>query len=381
MKILWICGLPNEVRQKGAGHVLSSVQTAAWSWILGHLPPPAGVELHILCPVLGLTEQRVDFEWSGVHWHCFRQRRHEVAFLWLRFYFSILRFVKQLAPDVIHGWGGETGCGWLATLLSRRAVVSVQGLLLLCEALEPGGKHHRSVTDQVFFFLEKNTYRRARLRMVESLLSRDELQKRYGLDSVVVPHPLRHQFVEHEEAGMHNARELLFVGRLVAAKGVLDLIRAFVNVRLNGLQLTIIGSGPEKLNIQEIALRGGCDKRVSFISECSARTVYECMQKSGVFVLPSYADTGPTVLKEAISQGLYPICYNNSGPRELVNRYWGSLVDTGDVQGLTAEIERVCLNFQIISSVRAENVSRIRQDLSPTRVWNSLLREYSAVCL
>ena len=131
MKVLWICGLPDDVRLNAIPSELTAVKGAAWSWILGHLPPPKDIELHILCPVRGLLEKRVDFEYLDAHWHCFRQKRFELSFFWLRFYFSIRAFVKQLSPNIIHGWGGETGCGWVATLLSKKAIVSVQGLLVL----------------------------------------------------------------------------------------------------------------------------------------------------------------------------------------------------------------------------------------------------------
>ena len=87
MKVLWICGLPEDVRLNATPSELTAVKGAAWSWILGHLPPPKDIELHILCPVRGLLEKRVDFEYLDAHWHCFRQKRFELSFFWLRFYF------------------------------------------------------------------------------------------------------------------------------------------------------------------------------------------------------------------------------------------------------------------------------------------------------
>ena len=95
MKVLWICGLPNEVRLNGFKECLSPVPTAAWSWILGHLPPPNEVELHILCPVRGLIELEVHFDYQGAHWHCFRQKRFEQAFFWFRFIWTIRSLVPM----------------------------------------------------------------------------------------------------------------------------------------------------------------------------------------------------------------------------------------------------------------------------------------------
>ena len=134
MKVLWICGLPEDVRLNGCDKLLSANKQSAWSWIMGHLPPE-GVDLHILCPIGDLSVPRADFYYQGVHWHCFRRERMRHILAFLRFKCSVWRFVRTLNPDVIHGWGGETGYGYMATQLSRKAVVSVQGLLLLYNSL------------------------------------------------------------------------------------------------------------------------------------------------------------------------------------------------------------------------------------------------------
>lgn len=60
MKVLWICGLPRGIVRDGYG-VRSEL-----SWIVGHLPPPEEVELHILCPVLGLEHSYCTLLLGGV---------------------------------------------------------------------------------------------------------------------------------------------------------------------------------------------------------------------------------------------------------------------------------------------------------------------------
>lgn len=71
MKAVWKCRVPNEVRLVGCGWGILPVVTAAWSWVLGHLPQPVGVELYIVCPVRGLKKGRINFEYMGVKRHCF----------------------------------------------------------------------------------------------------------------------------------------------------------------------------------------------------------------------------------------------------------------------------------------------------------------------
>ena len=245
MKILWICGLPEDVRRV---HPVTNVKSAAWSWILGHLPPTKDVELHILCPVFAMRDAEVHFNHNGVHWHCFRLKRFEPLFLRLRFYFSIRKFVKGLKPDVIHGWGGESGCGLLATYCSPYAVVSVQGLLRMLCANTSRWKisipECGSVSSWFRRLLEGWTYRRAHLLLVESETAADSLRELYGLEGEVVLHPLRQEFLNHEIHEKHEKEcVFLFVGQMTERKGAMDALTAFSELNDKFARLLMVGSG------------------------------------------------------------------------------------------------------------------------------------------
>lgn len=384
MKIVWICGVPNEVRQVGCGHSISTLPTAAWSWILGHLPPPDGVELHVLCPVMRLEGELVEFDYLGVHWHCVRQENHEIFFLWRRMLKKMKPIVERINPDVIHGWGGETGCGYLATLLSRRAVVSIQGLLLLYKILVPGESRRIGLKQRIrrlfFDYVERKSYSRAAKRHCESVLSKDALAKYYhGLGSTVIPHPLRTEFLERpkgREELCEKAPRFLFVGQLVDRKGSFDAIKAFEQAEIKDGVLVMVGSGDQEGAIKNYITEHHLEERIILKSGLSATDLVREMLASQFFLLPTYGDTGPTALKEALAQGLYPICYYNSGPYELINRYLGTLVPTTDIEGLASALKS-CVARQTELVHRSEEVSkRVRVDHSPTQIWKELLSLY-----
>lgn len=387
MKVVWICGLPNEVRQKGCGREISPVPTAAWSWILGHLPPHEGVELHILCPVMGLESERVDFDYLGVKWHSVRQDNYEMFFFWRRVLKKMRPIVDEIKPDVIHGWGGETGCGYLATRLSKRACVSIQGLLLLYAVLMPEehGSHRglmRRAKRWYQDFIERASYKHAIARFCESHLAKDALAKFYGgLDSLVIPHPLRAEFLESsEDYGRESVPlQFLFVGALAARKGAMDAVRAFCAADVVDARLVMIGTGPLKNQIVEYAQKMGKGEKVVILDQCTPQQIVEQMQSSQFFLLPTYADTGPTALKEALSQGLYPICYDNSGPKELIGRYCGRLVPTADVVALESAIRDLSKHVEICVREGCKALQVIRQDLAPKTVWQQLLAAYREV--
>ena len=371
-KILWICGLPNDVRLHGWEKPLSPVKTAAWSWILGHLPP-VGVELHILCPVVGLVEPRIDFKYMGAEWHCFRRDRRRFISRYIRYVIGIRRFIRRLAPEAIHGWGGETGFGFMATQFSRRAVVSVQGLLLLYNALSEEFKTKMATRmGRCVMRQERLTYCRAARLVCESETSNASLKQYYGCTGIVVPQPLRAAFYEEHEIKRNADPTFLFVGSLVDRKGAIDVVKAFAEVRDERAKLIMIGEGVAETVIRELILKEGLVGRVELLGGCTAEVVAENMRRAHFFALPSYADTGPNALKEALACGMFPICYDNSGPHEYLTRYCGYLCQTGDVVSYAAALNRALTDAEGCLHEGACAAKRIRDDLSRTHVWEML---------
>lgn len=388
MKVLWLCGLPDVVRREALDVPLTDRAAPAWSWVVGHLPPPKDVELHFICPVMGLRSARVDFEYMGAQWHCFRQDRLEIAFLWLRFYLKIRSFVKRLYPDVIHGWGGETGCGWLATWLSRRSVVSVQGLLVLFRQLMEarGIRQRRGLRTYLSLFCERNTYKRAGVLLVESEASGRGLRTLYGRDGIYVPHPLRADFLRSDlmssRLGLiqNNIVEFVYIGELTSRKGALDAVKAFSMVSHGNTRLVMIGTGVDQDNIQSFVSKNALTDRIILRGNVPSGEIINEFTTAQFFLLPSYADTGPTALKEALACGLYPIVYANSGPQDLVSHYGcGTLVKTGNVEELTSAMEKCIADIADCVKSASSAALKVREELSKENVWSRLKQVYASV--
>lgn len=386
MKVVWICGLPNALRLKAAKHPLSDTPTAAWSWILGHLPPPKEIELHLICPVVGLIVEHVDFDYNGAHWHCFRLKRFEICFLWHRFFWHIRLFVKKLKPDVIQGWGGETGYGRLATLISKNAIVSVQGLLAMLSRNLLKLKHVQERIDlrtRLARFCERKAYQRAKLLLVESEASRCGLLEFYGEQGILVPHPLRSEFLSEDlsfrQELLKAPIKIVYVGSLIERKGAIDAVEAFAMISRQDTKLVMIGEGEAKSRIETMILQQGLKDRIVLEGTLPADKIVDEFKDAQFFILPSYGDTGPTALKEALSCGLYPICYDNSGPQDLISHYeCGSLVKTADVDGLVVAMDK-CINKVedcVQKGIRAARM--VRGELSRSTVWERLLSIYKA---
>jgi glycosyltransferase involved in cell wall biosynthesis len=379
MKILWICGLPFDVQNtllEGKPHGAK----APWSWILGHLPPPAGVELHIACPVTAGPWRTRTFSYHGATLHLVRlpPGRLQTGFLFDPLFY--LGLYRKIRPDVIHGWGTEDSFSTTAKFLApKRHVVQVQGLINAYLPHFPDSKSLRYVA-----FRERGNLKTAKHVFVESKFSR-EISKPYcGKDTqiFVVDHPLRSDFL-CEELTESSPNEVLFLGSITERKGFLDAVRAFASSAPAEWTMTMVGPGAKRdfdILVSEIE-KLGLSKRCRHIVKLSTPEIIECMHKASVYLLPTRMDTGPTALKEALAMGLWPICYDNSGPREYITRFdYGSVAKDGDVEDLTRVLKCDIQNRPWDDKLRRRQiVDRVRRELGKECIWNQLLQHYGTI--
>jgi len=94
--------------------------------------------------------------------------------------------------------------------------------------------------------------------------------------------------------------------RLIERKKVHVLIEAFVALRreVPGARLVVIGDGPERHRLEELAARLGAAQAVQFTGHLTHREVVTRIAESHVFVLPSIRESLGTVYFEAMSQGV-----------------------------------------------------------------------------
>jgi len=104
---------------------------------------------------------------------------------------------------------------------------------------------------------------------------------------------------------------LLFVGRLVAVKGVDVLLRALPHVRARhpGLGLVVAGYGPQEMALRRLAAELGLEGAVEFTGRLSHDEVAARLQQCRAAVVPSIvredgrAEGMPTVVLEALAAG------------------------------------------------------------------------------
>jgi glycosyltransferase involved in cell wall biosynthesis len=177
--------------------------------------------------------------------------------------------------------------------------------------------------------------------------SREDLEqagrRHYGGRHTYLGNGVQDDWFEDVRRVRHRPLQLLFIGRFVREKGLLDLLDALEHV--HGAELSIAGGRlstdrddiePEvRRRISSPTLAG----RVRLLGVLPRLQLLQQVRDSDVIVLPSYREGVPRSLIEGLANGLPAVATHIRGCRELVEHGRnGLLVPPGDVAGIAAAI-------------------------------------------
>jgi glycosyltransferase involved in cell wall biosynthesis len=159
-------------------------------------------------------------------------------------------------------------------------------------------------------------------------------------------------FVEcHEDEGVvcdviqqrHNANEvirLLFVGQLIARKGLDLLLHALARLHHRPWRLDVVGKGPLFDTYKAQANLSGIGARVCWLGTIANPQARSLMAQADVLVLPSRYDGWGAVVNEALMAGTPVIISDACGAADLVSKPWrGNIFPCGDVEELVRALQ------------------------------------------
>ena len=111
-----------------------------------------------------------------------------------------------------------------------------------------------------------------------------------------------------------DAIRLVWAGRLVGGKGLEALLEAVDLDRR--LMLDIVGDGPDRARLREIADASGARNRITWVGHLTDRVTYlDRLAAADVFVFPSPAEGFPKVVLDAFAVGLPVVADAGGWPR------------------------------------------------------------------
>lgn len=191
---------------------------------------------------------------------------------------------------------------------------------------------------------------------------------------IVKPHCTRRN---HNPSAPHVSRNVLFVGRLSYEKGVDHIIREFHKIKDLGLQLRIIGDGPQKTELQKLAEALSLADRVCFLGAQPREICAKEYASSLCVVINSRTFEGfGLVVIEAFAAGV-PIVAPDFGAMHFIVRdgYNGLLVNPA-TRDLATKIEVLHRQPEICKRIGRNARDSFERWFTPEKNLNLLFGSY-----
>ena len=294
------------------------------------------LELHLIIP-RGNFPQSHRFSHGNTTFHCIKTPPGLRAgtLYWLDTLLAA-RVLKNIKPDLVHGWGTEFGGAALAGRLPYPALVTMQGILTWCETLFPLNRHMK-----ISRWLEPRSLRKADVVTCESSFAMKYLGERYPHLKLIqvehAPHPL---FSAVRRQPPKAPLRIVCVSPFTFAKGADLVIGALDSLRNLDVELLWIGAREAQLEQQlRKETSDSVWKRVQFKNDLSASEVADELAKATLLVHATRADNSPNSVKEAVVAGVPVVATNTGGIPDYVNPGKnGYLFEVGDQKDCTSRI-------------------------------------------
>jgi glycosyltransferase involved in cell wall biosynthesis len=225
----------------------------------------------------------------------------------------LIRELKRIKPDLVHAHGTEASYGLAAVSSSFPAVISIQGII--SELI----KYNKSLRYRLIRQLERRTVQKGRFFIAKTGFAHKFIASLNPNSSIFnIENPVSDVFFSVERYEQPE-RLVMFVGTITKEKGIEDLVEALA--RIENTRLKIIGSGNRSYikQVQERVERLGLDRRVDWLGPRSSFDIAKEFERAAVLVLPSYMETSPNVVMEAMSAGVPVIATAIGGIPDIVD--------------------------------------------------------------
>ena len=136
--------------------------------------------------------------------------------------------------------------------------------------------------------------------------------------------------------------ELIFVGGLVPYKACDLALRAAASLlQTDRARFTIVGDGPERGRLEQLAKSLGIEKVVSFRGMLRHQQAVQRLAAADVLVFPSVHEFGGAVVFEALAMGAVPVVVDFGGPGDIVHPEVGFKVPLTNEEDVVVQIEKV----------------------------------------
>jgi glycosyltransferase involved in cell wall biosynthesis len=262
----------------------------------------------------------------------------------------IMRLIRRLKPDVLHGHGAKAG---VFIRLKSRSKDTIR-------VYTPhGGSLHyplNTLKGALYSRLERVLMNSTDLFLFESAFARDTYQRTIGIPKGLVRCVFNGVTADEFDPIVKaaDATDVVYVGEFRHIKGADLLIDAVARLRADGkpVTLTLAGDGEELAALKAKVQKLGLSNAVHFIGHVKARYGFS---KGRVLVVPSRGDSMPYVVIEAAAAGIPMVAANVGGIPEIFGSHTEALF-APNVVGAMADAIETALDDPDAALVRAKSL-------------------------
>ncbi len=179
-----------------------------------------------------------------------------------------------------------------------------------------------------------------------------------------------------------NDYVFIFIGRLVADKGINELIAAFSKLSKYKKNVKLLLVGPLEQEINPISKETVLEihKNINIISTGYKELVRDYFALANVLVFPSYREGFPNVVLQAGAMGLPSIVSNINGCNEIIiNNYNGIIIPVKNELAIFEAMQFLLEEESLYKNLQANARLNIENRFDQQVVWKAILDEYKII--
>lgn len=267
--------------------------------------------------------------------------------------------LDQTRPDVVHAWGTESLYAAVLQDIKTPKILSVQGCLTAFRKVWKPSWRQRILADA-----EPQRVKEADVVTCESPWSAEQIGELHPEGDIrVVDYGVHPSFYDVKWSPDPDKPILLYSGSLDQRKGLDILFEALESIPNRKWTLQLLGGGPlrEELEARQLP-------NIEWLGTLPWNVMQKHLAKAWALVVPTRADTGPTVVKEARVMGLPVIGSINGGLRDYIRHGQNGLhVNPLDAAGLAAACEELMGDYSRLREMGAKGHVSDREFFRPER--------------
>lgn len=279
----------------------------------------------------------------------------------------IHRLLCSLNPSIVHAWGIELSYAKACINQTCSRLLSYQGSLhAYCQ------RSNMSFLPRLQAFWEKQTAPAYQHITCESPWAAECVRKINPHAHIhLIDYGVEDEFKEKERTPSVRP-SCVFAGTLTERKGFAFLIEAFKHPSLAHVDLYIAGNGDLRT-----MLDSDIPPNIHWLGSLSRQQLRQQLETAWCLVIPTLADTGPTIVKEARYMGLPVITTTEAGSKQYIeNGKSGYVIPIKDSEALRQAVLAVTESMDKSLAMGKHGLHEIRETLSIRKTSQQFMEVY-----